>query len=85
MPTQIYIVVTYCDGHHHVTPLHPRELNGFSALCTARELAEGEGRSCHHATDGDRIAYAAVACNNSVGAVQLAEAGRTITHGEFTL
>lgn len=85
MPRQIYIVVTYRDGHHHVTPLYPRELNEHSAHVTARELAEVEGRACHHVADGDRIEFAAVMSDNSIGAVQLTEAGRTLVHGEFTL
>lgn len=85
MKSQVFVVVTYRDGHHHVTPLYPRVMGAEGVQCVARELAETEGRACKHATDGDRIKFAAVRSDSTASAVQLTERGAVIAHGEFTL
>lgn len=87
MAQQIFIVVIYRDGHQHVAPLYPRELDAGSALCVAREMAEGEGRACQHATDGDRIAFFAVKAADSLMAVNIAcnVPSKRIVSGEFSL
>jgi len=87
MTNQVFVVVTYRDGHQHVMPLYPAELTLQSALDLARQAAEEHGKRGSHAVDGDRIDFAAVEAADSLMAVNIAShvAKRRLVHGSFTL